>query len=614
MPGLAGIVQSNADNRHLLDKMINSMRHRQGYRLDSYHDSFFDIARLHLGIFNPESQPIFNEDNSLCIFMEGKIYGYEHNLDRLRHKGHILKADNDAEFCLHFFEERGEDFAKELNGSFILVICNLKEKRLLVVNDRYGLRPLYYAVNDNKLLFASEVKAILEDRSFKRQLNDETIVQYLVYGGEVSGNKTFFNGIEVLPPASIFNYQDGKFSIKQYWDFDYQPDYSIAADEYAEQLAAVFSKAVNIRVRGNLRCGLELSGGLDSRLIVAAMDAESMSKTIAYTFGAAGCSEYRVAHRVTKELNMKHVFCEYNPDEAIPYSKETVYIRDGFGTMSVGPIFHVEDTKIANNADVLINGTPGDLTLGGGYLNQSILAAKSNEELFLLLETRRQFPEDMVTKLFASGYYAKVKHMPLSLRRKALNESKGEHPGNRVDYFFLQNRERRVALTGDILSRVGHETASPFYDNHFVDVILKTPPEWRLNHRLYVKVLKRLSPQLARIPYEKTMVRADAPLFWWRMGSRIKIVKLRAARAVRYLSRGRISLFSGLQMIGAPEWIKTNENWKELVAELLLSKEALSREYLNTEFVGQLVKEHQTSRLLRLMSFELFLRFFTRRI
>ena len=300
MPGIVGITPSNLDNE-LLEHMISSIKHEEWYGLDKYYDSLFGIARVHLGTFNPEPQPIFNEDKSLCIFMDGKIYDYDEELLKLKDKGHKFNIVNDPEFCLHSYEEFGEDFVKKLNGSFVIAICDLKEEKLLLVNDRYGLRPHYYAVNNDKLLFAPEVKAILQDKDFKKELNDETVADFFAFG-EILGNKTFFKGIEVLPPASILTYVKGEISIKQYWDFNYEPDYSKTEEEFVDELVKTFKKAVAIRMKDNYRYGVSLSGGLDSRAVVAAIEKNKIKEVLTFTFGPLDCDEVKIAKKVSKKV------------------------------------------------------------------------------------------------------------------------------------------------------------------------------------------------------------------------------------------------------------------------------------------------------------------------
>src|SRR5450759_4228492 len=110
MPGITGIISENVLDEKLLDRMINSLKHEEFHQVDKYFSQHFACARIHLGIFNPEKQPIFNEDRSLCILLDGKIYDYKEEMDELKKKGYEFNYENDPEFCLYSYEEYGKDF------------------------------------------------------------------------------------------------------------------------------------------------------------------------------------------------------------------------------------------------------------------------------------------------------------------------------------------------------------------------------------------------------------------------------------------------------------------------------------------------------------------------
>ena len=615
MPGLVGIVSKNDVNGHLLDQMANSIKHEEFHKIDKYFNPEFGVARVHLGIFNPEPQPIFNEDKSLCIFMDGKIYGYEEEMNDLKDK-HEIKVGNDPEFCLHLYEEYGYDFVKKLNGSFVIVIYDLKENKTIIVNDRYGLRPIYYANNNGILLFSSEVKAILEDKSFKKELNFEAIADFFAFG-KLLGNKTFFKCIEVLPPASIFVHDRINSSLEQYWDFNYEPDYSLSEDEIADKLVEVFRKAVNLRMKDNLRYGVSLSGGLDSRSILGAIETINRKHHITFTFGSECCDEVKIAKMVAKELKIEHRVINYTPEEILPYSIEVINFSDGMDTIGVCLEPFVFN-KVRSFVDVSIQGVPGDLLLGGSYLNKDILEARNDEELFEILYGKPNkyiFSDGMLSKLFNDEYYKIIKDIHLLSIKESLGKAKGKHYGNRSDYFALQNHVRRFALMGSVIDRNKIEETQPFYDNEFVDLVMKIPPELRFNHQIYRKFLIKLAPELSVIPYNKTMVRADAPLIMWKIGILYQGIKAKLNKTMFKLSNGKIFFSDERSYTNFESWIRTNENWKRFTKDTLLNKDALLIKYINQPYIKLLIKEHDagmnhSTRLIYLLTFELFLRMF----
>jgi asparagine synthase (glutamine-hydrolysing) len=616
MPGLVGIVSEDGMNEQLLDRMVDSIKHEEFHRVDKYIGSHFGIARVHLGIFNPESQPIFNEDKSLCIFMDGKIYDYEEEINKLRNK-HKISIGNDAEFILHSYEEYGTDFVKNLNGAFLFVICDLRENKIIIVNDRYGLRPHYYTLYDSKFLLAPECKAILQDKTFKKELNDEAVADWFAFGG-ILGDKTFFRGIEVLPPASIAIW-DGKLSIKQYWDFNYQPDYRKSESEFVDELVKAFRKAVEIRMKDNLRYGVSLSGGLDARVVVGAIDKNKRKDVLSYTFGPLDCDEVKIAKKIAEKTGTKFKAISIAPQMIIENAEKEIFLNDGLDYLGVAYILPVHE-NIRRGMDVAFDGFAFDLLLGGSYLNKKILKAKSEKELFNMLSQKRLFSDVELKELFSNEYYEKIKKCPLNSFTSSSKKIKPNHPANMSDHFALQNHVRRLTLMGIVLGRNYVEFSHPTYDNNVVDIILKIPPELRYNHRIYRKFLKKLSPELAKIPYNKTLIKPNALLFLWKIGTYYRFGKELIKKWIWRFSKGKIFLPNKRSYVNFDGWFRTNEEWNSFFEELLLSKNSLSKKYINQVYIKILFDKlrrgegvrffKDPTKLLQLASFELFLRIF----
>jgi len=615
MPGLTGIISESATDEHLLNRMVDSIKHEEFYQVDKYIDSHFGIVRLHLGIFNPEPQPIFNEDKSLCIFMDGKIYDYEEQLNELKNKGHTFNNENDPEFCLHSYEEYGKDFVKRLNGSFVLLICNLKSGQVTIANDRYGLRVHYYAINNGKLLFAPEAKAILQDETFKKELNDEAVAEFFAFG-EFWGDKTFFKGIKVLTPASILTYDGQDLSIEKYWEFKYEPDYNKSEDEFVDDLVKTFKNAVEIRMKDNFRYGIGLSGGLDSRSVLAAIPSEKRKEVIAHTFGPKDCDEVKIAKRVTKKAGInEHLVQEISPELIINNAEQAIWLTDGRNYMGVSfgyPIFKLLKDKI----DVVFSGFLLDTSLCSMFLTKNILDAKSDKELFNILYNKvSRFSDEELSKLLVDEYYNKIKTYPQSSFKENFDKIEEDHPGNKSNLFGFQNHGTWATI-GFVSTRTLVEPSSPASDNDFIDVIRTIPPEWRLNHYIYRKFLKKLSPELAKIPYNKTMVRADAPLLFWRVGSTYLYGKELIKKRIQKFSKEKILLPNKRSYVNFDEWFRTNENWQAFFRELLLNENGKSEKYFNQYYIEKLFQEQVTGekdnsiKLLYLASFKIFLRLF----
>jgi len=628
MPGICCLAGEGSNQRRL-QSMAESIKHEDWHLVDIYNAPFCGIARVHLGIFNPEPQPVFNEDKSRLIFMDGKIYDYEGKKRDLQRRGHSFRfTNNDAEFCLHLYEESGKDFVRQLNGTFVIAIYDTKQQKLLVANDRFGLRPLYYATRKNRLAVASEVKALLQIEP-DRKLNDEAIADWFFFS-KLLGNKTFFKNINVLSPASILEYRDGKLTIEKYWDFEFNEATDISEGELVEGLAGAFRKSVARRLTGNHRYGLGLSGGLDSRSIAVALG-DNASQVTALTFGGRDCDEIRIARTVAEKLGMEHHIIELNPDELPLYFKEVVYLTDGMDHIGVSflPPVYEEYRKYI---DVLFNGLEGDVLLGEYFLNNNLLQAKSEEEIIQALYAGTcTFSENMKLNLLKPAYYCRIKDMPLNSVRHDVQQTRGNQPGNRATHFAIRAFIWRTDLMGCVIGRNKVEEAYPFFDNDFIDWMQKIPPDLRLNYRIYRQFLTKLSPTLAKVTRQWTGVSACAPVFLSNAGKYYQQSKAALKLLLYRLSGGNIYIRNTFGYQSLNEFFLVNENWRKAVEEILADKPLLSGEYLNMDYVKRLLDEHgrllppwQFTRhrsftanyslpLSFIVTFELFLRLFTRK-
>lgn len=248
MPGIIVISDRNGVDESLLDRMCNSIQHEDWYRIDKQIAKQFAFARVHLGITITEPQPIINEDKTLCIFMDGETFFDIEDKKDLELKGYEFKVNNDPEFCLHLYEEYGERFVEKLNGSYVLAILNLKDQNVLVVNDRYGLRPHYFTWQGDKFLFAPEVKAILQDRVVEKEIDEVAVAEFFTFG-YVFGNKTYFKDIQLLLPASILKLDENGLSCKVYWNFYVPKIKKRPMDEYVNESIHLFKQSVKRRMR-----------------------------------------------------------------------------------------------------------------------------------------------------------------------------------------------------------------------------------------------------------------------------------------------------------------------------------------------------------------------------
>jgi len=591
MPGLLGEFYKNKSNDSLINLMLKTLKHENWYKINKYKNEFCSLGRIHLNIFNHESQPIFNKNHSLCIFMDGKIYDYANKKNELINKGYKFKIKNDAEFCLFLYEENGLNFVKKLNGDFVIAIIDIKNKKLMLFNDRYGLRPLFYVETKNKLLFAPEVKALLCDKEIKKKFDYSAVIDFLSFGRMIN-NKTFYKNIKILPPASIFIFDGKILTIKKYWDFKYKPNYNTTEKEFINNLIKKFKKAVNIRIKENLNYGISLSGGLDSRTIMAAIDKKNIHKITAFSFGIKKCNEIKIAKILAKKSDIKFNFIEIKAKNILDNAKRATYLTDGMNYIGVSYILPTHKI-IREKSQIILDGLALDLTLGGSSLNKNIKFLKNNSNFVdYYYKNIKIFSDKDLNKLLIRGFTNKENFYLKKSLKNIVEKININRPENKSDYFMIQEHVRRGTIMGHVLVRTLLETSNPTYDNELIDLILTIPPELRINHYIYRKFLKKLNPKLSSICYDKTMIRPDLPYLFWRISSKLYYYKTIIQRELIYCFKKDISLFPERSYVNFSKWLYLNDNWKKYFTELLLNKNSLLQKYLNQSFIKKLLENH----------------------
>src|SRR4029077_11764529 len=226
--------------------------------------SIIDLAGGH--------QPIHNEDQSVWVVFNGEIYNFPELRRELESRGHHFYTHTDTEVIVHLYEEMGSDCVKKLRGMFAIALYDKRRQTLLLARDRMGKKPLHYAHFNGRLLFGSEIKAILAVAPELAEINPEGILQYF-YFAYIPDPLTAFQRIHKLPPGHLLEYSDGKVAIRQYWDV---PAFG-ASDRYSdegeclEELERRLAEAVRIRLISDVPLGALLSGGVDSSVVVALM-------------------------------------------------------------------------------------------------------------------------------------------------------------------------------------------------------------------------------------------------------------------------------------------------------------------------------------------------------
>ncbi len=297
-------------DRAVLHSMCDTITHRGPNSEGIWTDDYVALGMRRLSIIDLHTgdQPVYNDDKSVVVMMNGELYNYREVRADLEKLGHKFVTQTDTEIVPHLYEVYGDDFVDHLNGMFAISLWDSRRKRLVLARDRYGEKPLYYGVFDNKLIYGSEPKALLAHPSVTRELDLEAFRQYLSFD-YVPAPRSIFKGISKLPAAHIMTVENGEVKIRRYWNLTFNKKGQVKSlENAAAELRALLSDAVRMRLVADVPLGVLLSGGVDSSAIAAfaTQHATETVKTFSIGFSEDSFDETKYARLVAKHLGTDH--------------------------------------------------------------------------------------------------------------------------------------------------------------------------------------------------------------------------------------------------------------------------------------------------------------------
>lgn len=371
MCGICGFI--GYKNVGLLKNMTARLTHRgpdgEGYFFSE--DIGLGHRRLAIIDLSGGAQPVFNEDKTIAVISNSEIYNYKELRQELIDKGHIFRSESDTEVIPHAYEEKGVDFVKDLTGMFAIAIWDIKTKELILIRDRFGIKPLHYTEQAGKLIFASEIKAILECPDIKREPNYKAIDGYLTFR-YVPSYETFFSGIYELPPACIARYKNRQLKLSSYW----KPDFTellMREDEWLLRFDSCLKDAVNSSMTSDVEVGVYLSGGLDSSSALSYMRELCPDKKIkAFTIGLGGSQdEVKRASRVARYFGAEHNCVSLEPSDIDMLPEIIRHIDVPYGDADIIGLYKLAKFT-SRSVKCVIVGDGSDEILGG-YIHQGLM-------------------------------------------------------------------------------------------------------------------------------------------------------------------------------------------------------------------------------------------------
>jgi len=531
MCGIAGLMDLRGGRRidaEVLRKMTNVLVHR-GPDSDGYFiDENVALGFRRLSIIDLESgdQPIYNEDRFAVIVCNGEIYNYRQLRSEAVARGHVFQTESDVETLVHLYEDEGIGLLNSINGQFAFALYDKRERTLFLARDHFGINPLYYTVIDGLLIFASEIKAILQHPLAPREVDLTGLDQVFSFPGLVSP-RTLFKGIESLKSGHYLRVNGSGLKQTEYWDLDYPRVDDVVADRperfYVERLTELFSQSVSYRLQADVPVGFYLSGGLDSSMVAAAIrqaspNIQRHSFSIGFTEKEMCESKYQTL--MSEHVDSRHHSIIFDWPEIADNLKAMIYhsecpVKETYNTCSMA----LSKAASSNGITVILTGEGADELFAGyvGYrFDQSGLRGSSNGDMAAILEEEiRERLWGDADLFYETDQYA-FREIKSALYSSALNEVfdefdclnfelvnkdrlKDRHPIHQRSYldFKLRLSDHLITDHGDRMSMVNSvEARYPFLDIDLVEFSKQIPPELKLNELTEKYILRKVAEGL----------------------------------------------------------------------------------------------------------------------
>lgn len=537
MCGIAGVVGPKIDDKEaIIGKMVAKITHRGPDDDGFYVDKNIAMGMRRLAIIDLETgrQPIATEDGKLVIVFNGEIYNYKELKEGLLEKGHTFKTTSDTEVILKMYEEYGEKMLLRLRGMFVFSIYNTETNEVFIARDFFGIKPLYYLIQDEKVVaYSSEVKSFETFPGFKAEVNHTAVVNFLSYQYNPLV-ETLFKNVYKLPPAHYLkiNVLTGLVDISKYWNMEFHPNSSIPEEEAKKDIHDVVKDSVAHHMIADVPVGAFLSGGLDSSIITTLMqEIRGESKIKTFTVGFNTLTEGKEAEETASFLGTDHTELNIGPEEYFSVLPKVVYHFDEpiADPSAVGLYFVAEEAS--KHVKVVLSGEGSDELFGGyniyltplesqklAWIPKTILSIFTNlpfeyygknylKRVSMKLEdwyigqkyfNGSIFTRDEISKLWKAPSEKYMSLSPLYKSAKKLSDS------TKMQYVDIN-----TWLVGDILAKADKMTMAnslelrvPFLDTEVAKMAGKLPDKYKWNggvsKYLLREAFKNIIPETTR--------------------------------------------------------------------------------------------------------------------
>ena len=585
MCGFVGFTGHLVGGDEILKNMMDTIIHRGPDSAGTHIDSDVSLGFRRLSIIDLDSgtQPMYNETNDIVIVFNGEIYNYQELKKDLIEKGHVFRNNSDTETLIHSYEEYGEAMLDRLRGMFAFVIWDGKKKKLFAARDFFGIKPFYYALVDGQLVFASEIKSILEYTPYKKEINPLALENYLTFQYSVLP-ETFFKGIYKLMPSHCLTFENGELTIRRYWEPVFEPDENVTLEELTDKIDDAMQASIKRHKISDVEVGSFLSSGVDSSYVAACFKGD---KTFTVGFDYAKYNEIDYAKSLSEKIKIDNYSKLISTDEYWDIIPTVQYHMDEpLADPSAIALYFVSQTA-AKHVKVSLSGEGADEFFGGYNIYR---------EPFSLRPITR-LPKGLRKALGACAAAIPFKIKGKNYLIRGSKDVEERFIGNA----FLFNEKEREKLLKNPTGKYNHtELTKPYYDNvknlddttkmQYIDIhfwligdILLKADKMSMAHSLEVRV-----PFLDRDVFE---VARKVPLKYKVTKENTKFAMRQAAH--RYLP----DMVAEKKKLGFPVpiriWLK-EDKYYNTVKDAFTSPAAA--EFFNVDEIVKLLDDHRNGK------------------
>jgi asparagine synthase (glutamine-hydrolysing) len=442
------------------------------------------------------------------------------------------------------------------------------------------------------LRFASEVKALLADPKFPRRLNRAAIADFFWYQ-YVMGDKTYFEDIRLLPPASLLRCQDGRWTIETYWDVSYPDRYPQKPDIWYDRLIHdTLQAAVKRIVRPELRYGLSLSGGMDSRWIAIFLS-QLRPDTQTFTFGPPESDDTVIARQVAKRLGLANQRVDLPATYVRDFGETIAYLSDGMYNLFEADEFPLS-VQIGDHVDVAVGGMLGDLLFGHEMNPVSALLRQQDVTRYWLWRTQaNRLPQPLMIRVFGPKTYQELKAMAMHSLEQCIAAAPSDRGFQIVHHVNLRHRQRRYINIAQLSKLAYVDTYHPLADSQVIQASLQLPPAQMMLERAYRRAMATYYPAMAEIPWTFAL-----------MPPRVSVSTVMLKKALQFTFAKRLcsTRFGSHPLLRQRKYFSAHTSWsrgpiRPFIEETLFSPETEAIDIFEPDGLRAVMKDHMEGTL-----------------